>query len=82
MDKSTSPLSMSTISSPHGNSNIFKRSVITDSCPDTSSCLDNSSSYENDDFSITKGPWTSEVKYFASHLHLINFYRRTPNLSC
>jgi hypothetical protein len=72
---------MSSISSPHTNSNILKKSVIIDVCPDTSSYLDNSSSFENDDFSITKGPWTAEVKFLTVTV-IINVCRRMLNLSC
>lgn len=60
MDKLTSSLSGST--SPSSNeAEVFNRSVISDSVADTSSYMDNSSSNENDDFVITKGPWTAEV---------------------
>ena len=59
MDKSTSPLSMST-SSPTSNSCTLNRSSVHDH--------DNSSSYENDDFVVTKGPWTAEVKIFISEV--------------
>lgn len=60
MDKISSHLSVSTPNSSN-ETEAFNRSVISDSCPDTSSYMDNSSSYENDDFVITKGPWTAEV---------------------
>lgn len=62
MNESTSPLSMSA-SSPTNNG---MNNINSDSCN-----MDYSSSGENDDLVITKGPWTNEVIEVVIHLGLL-----------